>query len=209
MDEDALLEREASVLRQDARLEAEDAEEEATLGRLRRLRMGQRLVQLRRAKLVRVSGAPRHLRWARWVCWARMIPGKGRRGRLCLGAFSPNSPFRASVGTCEYGGLHAGCSEGLSHAWLYICIQWICMGAEEPAAVRQAALRAGQAGGAAGARALDGARVPAEARLAEERFVLRDFIVAERWRGIGWLLTVTVFVCWVSGVMDRDNALMP
>ena len=80
---------------------------------------------------------------------------------------------------------------------------------KEPAAVRQAALRAGQAGGAAGARAIEGARVPAEARLAEERFVLRDFIVAERWRGIGWLLAVTVFVCWVSGVMDRDNALMP
>ncbi len=78
--------------------------------------------------------------------------------------------------------------------------------------MHQAALRAGAAGevaGAADARAEEGARVPAEARLAEERFVLRDFVVAERWRGIGWLLAVTVFVCWVSGVMDRDNALMP
>ena len=54
-----------------------------------------------------------------------------------------------------------------------------------------------------------GARVPAEGRLAEERFVLRDFVVAERWRGISWLAVVTAFVCWVSGVMDRDNALMP
>lgn len=53
MDEEALLEQQASVLRQDALLEAEDAEAEAALGRLRRLRMGQRLVQLRRAKLVR------------------------------------------------------------------------------------------------------------------------------------------------------------
>ena len=49
------MEQEASVLRQDARLEAEDAEEEAALGRLRRLRMGERLVQLRRGKLVRLQ----------------------------------------------------------------------------------------------------------------------------------------------------------
>ena len=83
------MEQEASVLRQDARLEAEDAEEEAALGRVRRLRMGQRLVQLRRAKLVRGPGAPRHLRWARFICWARSNHGIGRRGRLKIGAFYP------------------------------------------------------------------------------------------------------------------------
>ena len=147
------MEQEASVLRQDARLEAEDAEEEAALGRLRRLRMGQRLVQLRRGKLVRLHvcdtqggcggpsghavlgcagcawasawlqlrrgklvrgpGAPAHLRWARFV------PGEGR---LCLDAFSPTSPFGASVRTCESDGLHAACSEVLLHACSFICI---------------------------------------------------------------------------------------
>ena len=52
VDEEALLEQQASLRQQDALTEAEDAEAAAALGRQRRLRMGQRLVQLRRAKLV-------------------------------------------------------------------------------------------------------------------------------------------------------------
>jgi len=51
--------------------------------------------------------------------------------------------------------------------------------------------------------------VPAPERLADERFVLRDFVVAERWRGIGWLLLVALFTVWVTGALNKDNPLMP
>ncbi len=80
-------------------------------------------------------------------------------------------------------------------------------------AQRQAALRArgpdppqgaGLRTGAAGS-----ARVPAPELLADERFVLRDFVVAERWRGIGWLLLVALFTVWVTGALNKDNPLMP
>ncbi len=78
------------------------------------------------------------------------------------------------------------------------------------AALRQAALRAEAARqGAPVAGETPDPRVPVGDRLAEERFLLRDFVISERWRGIAWLAACTAFACWVTGALDKDNPLMP
>ena len=51
--------------------------------------------------------------------------------------------------------------------------------------------------------------MPNQADLEEERFLLRDYIVAERWRGLGWLAGITAFAIWCTGILNKDTPLAP
>ena len=61
--------------------------------------------------------------------------------------------------------------------------------------------------GSAGVRA--GCPVPKQEDLEEERFVLRDYIVEERWRGLSWLSLMTLFAIWCTGILNKDTPLAP
>lgn len=51
--------------------------------------------------------------------------------------------------------------------------------------------------------------VPAKELLEQEKFIMRDFIVEERWRGLSWLTAATFFAIWITGVLNKDSPLAP
>ena len=53
------------------------------------------------------------------------------------------------------------------------------------------------------------AEPPATPMRAKRSAVLRDRVKAERYRGLAWLAGLTFAAVWVSGLMGKDNALMP
>lgn len=51
--------------------------------------------------------------------------------------------------------------------------------------------------------------VPAKELLEQERFIMKDFIVEERWRGLSWLAAATFFAVWITGVLNKESPLAP
>jgi hypothetical protein len=51
--------------------------------------------------------------------------------------------------------------------------------------------------------------VPKQEDLEQERFLLRDYIVKERWRGLSWLSLLTLFAIWCTGILNKDAPLAP
>jgi hypothetical protein len=51
--------------------------------------------------------------------------------------------------------------------------------------------------------------VPSKEELEKEKYIFRDFIVEERYRGLKWLFTATLMAIWVTGVLNKDSALAP
>lgn len=51
--------------------------------------------------------------------------------------------------------------------------------------------------------------VPSQEELEMEKYIYRDYIVEERYRGLKWLFVATLGAIWVTGVLNKDNALAP
>lgn len=51
--------------------------------------------------------------------------------------------------------------------------------------------------------------VPSQEELEVEKYIFRDYIVEERYRGLKWLLLTTLGAIWVTGVLNKDSALAP
>jgi len=51
--------------------------------------------------------------------------------------------------------------------------------------------------------------VPSKEDLRREKYIFRDNIVEERYRGLNWLVVVTLMAIWVTGVLNKDSPLAP
>ena len=51
--------------------------------------------------------------------------------------------------------------------------------------------------------------VPSQEDLEKEKYIFRDFIVEERYRGLNWLFVTTLMAIWVTGVLNKDSPLAP
>lgn len=51
--------------------------------------------------------------------------------------------------------------------------------------------------------------MPSEEDLQREKYIFRDYIVEERYRGLNWLFIVTLMAIWVTGVLNKDSPLAP
>ncbi|CAL8462334.1 g1867 [Coccomyxa elongata] len=51
--------------------------------------------------------------------------------------------------------------------------------------------------------------VPSQEELEVEKYIFRDFIVEERYRGLKWLFIATLGAIWVTGVLNKDSPLAP
>ncbi len=51
--------------------------------------------------------------------------------------------------------------------------------------------------------------VPSQEKLEVEKYIFRDYIVEERYRGLKWLFIATLGAIWVTGVLNKDSPLAP
>ncbi len=51
--------------------------------------------------------------------------------------------------------------------------------------------------------------VPSQEDLQVEKYIFRDYIVDERYRGLKWLSIITLMAIWVTGVLNKDSPLAP